>query len=95
MHQNDAYDPNDPNTWVAFPPPSVAATGGWISHFGLDPNNLDNYEEVKLEPYDPTPKHCGEKAKWVNQGVGFRYWLCQVCKEEVEHSDNDPILSRR
>lgn len=41
-----------------------------------------------------TPMCCGETARWVNNGIGFRYYFCDQCKDEVEHFENDPTMSK-
>lgn len=85
------YDPNDPNTWVAVPPTTQTSTDpfGWLNFNQFPTDNLGNAPEVANTSSGVSC--CGQEAKWVNNGIGFRYWLCKVCWKEVEHSDNDPV----
>jgi hypothetical protein len=71
--------------------PNAAPSGNWTRFRIADPlsypsvNQDDDYE---LD--DGVVRCCGEEAKWVNNGIGFRYWYCSTCKDEVDHPDNDP-----
>lgn len=60
--------------------------------------NILSDEDDDFEPIDDVDtgvvRCCGEEAKWVNNGVGFRYYYCTKCKCEVDHPDNDPIKAK-
>jgi len=98
------YDANDPSTWTAVPNPSDPAVApadpaiiwkaldGSIFSSGTgayDPPWLTSPEGATKTEEPAIPLHCGQEAKWVNNGVGFRYFFCSQCKEEVNHSKND------
>jgi hypothetical protein len=70
-------------------------TGIFTTHYFKNMMHQEDEEEEWTLSYpgsldDSQPLHCGTEAKWVDNGVGFRYFYCTVCKCEVEHYKNDP-----
>lgn len=49
-----------------------------------DLEQLKGYAKVNIPP-----TCCGSLGKWVDHGnITGKYWLCVVCRKEIEHYDN-------
>lgn len=72
----------------------ISPANGWIYHGATGTGIWNEPTPIVLEDPNAPPKHCNSEAKWVNNGIGFRYFLCSVCKEEVDHHKNDPKFGK-
>jgi hypothetical protein len=99
-------DPNASPNYVVNNPGMITARNGWVNYVptgiyqgnitipsgygihGYDDDIEDDEDDYELD--DGVVRCCGNEAKWVNNGIGFRYWYCSTCKDEVDHPDNDP-----
>lgn len=40
-------------------------------------------EGLPYETKDGDDHSCGDKIRWVDNGIGFRYFYCRTCKVEI------------